>query len=154
MKQKVDLKRKALKWAAVGCVLAGLTVSAAATTSHAADTPKQGKKPNILVIWGDDIGMWNVGAYTHGMMGRRRRTSTASPSKARFSPTTTARPAAPPDAPRSSRGKCPLRTGETTIGIPGSTLGIQKEDPTLAEVLKSQGYATAPVRQEPPGRPQ
>ena len=37
----------------------------------------------------------------------------------------------------------PLRTGETTIGIPGSTLGLQKEDPTLAEVLKSQGYATA-----------
>jgi arylsulfatase len=40
-------------------------------------------------------------------------------------------------------GQMPLRTGETTIGIPGSTLGIQKEDPTLAEVLKSQGYATA-----------
>ena len=69
MQQKVDLKRKALKWAAVGCVLAGLTMSAAVTTSHAADTPKQGSKPNILVIWGDDIGMWNVGAYTHGMMG-------------------------------------------------------------------------------------
>jgi arylsulfatase len=39
-------------------------------------------------------------------------------------------------------GQIPLRTGETTIGIPGSKLGIQKEDPTLAEVLKSQGYAT------------
>ena len=40
-------------------------------------------------------------------------------------------------------GQLPIRTGMTTIGIPGSTRGIQKGDPTLAEVLKSQGYATA-----------
>ena len=71
MKQKVDLKRKALKWAAVGCVLAGLTVSAAATTSHAADTPKQGSKPNIVIIWGDDIGQTDVSAYSMGLMGFR-----------------------------------------------------------------------------------
>src|SRR5574337_1950056 len=41
------------------------------------------------------------------------------------------------------RGQMPIRTGMTTVGIPGSTRGIQKEDPTLAEVLESQGYATA-----------
>ena len=69
MQQKEDLKRRALKWAAVGCVLAGFTMSAAATTSYAADTPKQGKKPNILVIWGDDIGTWNISHNNRGMMG-------------------------------------------------------------------------------------
>jgi arylsulfatase A-like enzyme len=141
MQRKIDLKRKALKWAAVGCVLAGLTVSAA-TTSYAAATPKQGNKPNILVIWGDDIGMWNVGAYTHGMMGRTPNIDSLAKQGAIF---TDHYGQASCTAGRAAfiTGQMPLRTGMTTIGIPGSTLGIQKEDPLLAEVLKSQGYATA-----------
>jgi len=81
---------------------------------------QQSAKPNIVVIFGDDIGMWNVGAYIHGMMGRT------------------------PNIDRIAReGILPIRTGMTTVGIPGSKRGIQKEDPRLAEVLKSLGYATA-----------
>jgi arylsulfatase A-like enzyme len=142
MQKKLDFKRKARKWAAVGCVLAGLTVSAAATTSNAADAPKQEKKPNIVVIWGDDIGMWNVGAYTHGMMGRTPNIDSLAKKGAIF---TDHYGQASCTAGRAAfmTGQLPLRTGMTTIGIPGSKLGIQKEDPTLAEVLKSQGYATA-----------
>jgi arylsulfatase len=99
-------------------------------------------KPNILVIWGDDIGMWNVGAYTHGMMGRTPNIDSIAKQGAIFTdhygqPSCTAGRAA------FITGQIPIRTGMTTVGIPGSTLGIQKEDPTLAEVLKSQGYATA-----------
>ena len=100
------------------------------------------KKPNIVVIWGDDIGMWNVGAYTHGMMGRTPNIDSLAQEGALFTdhygqPSCTAGRAA------FITGQMPVRTGLTTIGIPGSTLGLQKEDPTLAEVLKSQGYATA-----------
>ena len=97
------------------------------------------KKPNILVIWGDDIGMWNVGAYTHGMMGRTPSLDSLAKQGAIF---TDHYGQASCTAGRAAfiTGQMPLRTGETTIGIPGSKLGIQKEDPTLAEVLKSQGF--------------
>jgi arylsulfatase A-like enzyme len=100
------------------------------------------KKPNILIIWGDDIGMWNVGAYTHGMMGKTPNIDSLAKQGAIFTdhygqPSCTAGRAA------FITGQLPIRTGMTTIGIPGSKLGLQKEDPTLAEVLKSQGYATA-----------
>src|ERR1700704_5638241 len=102
----------------------------------------QEKKPNILVIWGDDIGMWNVGAYSLGMMGKTPNIDRIGKEGIIFTdhygqPSCTAGRAA------FIMGQLPLRTGMTTIGIPGSTRGIQKEDPTLAEVLKSQGYATA-----------
>lgn len=102
----------------------------------------QTKKPNILVIMGDDIGMWNVGAYTHGMMGRTPNIDRIAKEGVLFTdhygqPSCTAGRAA------FITGQLPVRTGMTTVGIPGSKLGIQKEDPTLAEVLKSVGYATA-----------
>ena len=100
------------------------------------------EKPNIVVIWGDDIGYWNVGAYTHGMMGRTPNIDGIARDGMLFTdhygqPSCTAGRAA------FIMGQLPVRTGMTTIGIPGSTQGIQKVDPTLAEVLKSQGYATA-----------
>jgi len=98
-------------------------------------------KPNILVIFGDDIGMWNVGAYTHGMMGRTPNIDSIAKDGMLFTdhygqPSCTAGRAA------FIMGQYPVRTGMTTIGIPGSTRGIQKTDPTLAEVLKAGGYAT------------
>jgi arylsulfatase A-like enzyme len=98
-------------------------------------------KPNILVIFGDDIGMWNVGAYTHGMMGHTPNIDSIAKDGILFTdhygqPSCTAGRAA------FLMGQMPVRTGMTTIGIPGSTRGIQKSDPTLAEVLKAGGYAT------------
>ncbi|HVU07354.1 MAG TPA: arylsulfatase [Verrucomicrobiae bacterium] len=102
----------------------------------------QDKKPNIVVIFGDDIGYWNVGIYDHGMMGETPHIDSIGRNGALFTdhygqPSCTAGRAA------FILGQLPVRTGMTTIGIPGSTRGVQKEDPTLAEVLKSQGYATA-----------
>lgn len=99
------------------------------------------KKPNIVVIWGDDIGMWNVGAYTHGMMGKTPNIDRIATEGMLF---TDHYGQASCTAGRAAfiMGQNPLRTGMTTIGIPGSTQGIQKVDPTLAEVLKTQGYAT------------
>ena len=99
------------------------------------------QKPNIVVIFGDDIGLWNVGMYTHGMMGKTPSIDKIGKEGAIFTdhygqPSCTAGRVA------FLTGQLPIRSGMTTIGIPGSTLGIQKEDPTLAEVLKSRGYAT------------
>jgi len=99
-------------------------------------------QPNILVIWGDDIGTWNVGAYTHGMMGHTPNIDSIARDGMLFTdhygqPSCTAGRAA------FLMGQLPVRTGMTTVGIPGSKRGIQKTDPTLAEVLKSVGYATA-----------
>src|SRR5215472_8917960 len=86
------------------------------------------KKPNIVVIFGDDIGMWNVGAYTHGMMGRTPNIDSIARNGMLFTdhygqPSCTAGRAA------FIMGQLPIRTGMTTIGIPGSTRGIQKSDP-------------------------
>lgn len=119
-----------------------LLFAAAAAVSLPAVAQPAEKKPNIVVIWGDDIGMWNVGAYTHGMMGRTPNIDSIARNGALFTdhygqPSCTAGRAA------FLMGQLPIRTGMTTIGIPGSTRGIQKSDPTIAEVLKSAGYATA-----------
>ncbi|HTO61532.1 MAG TPA: arylsulfatase [Bradyrhizobium sp.] len=100
------------------------------------------QKPNIVVIFGDDIGTWNVGAYTHGMMGRTPNIDSIARDGMLFTdhyaqPSCTAGRAA------FIMGQFPIRTGMTTIGLPGAARGIQKSDPTLAEVLKTQGYATA-----------
>jgi arylsulfatase len=101
-----------------------------------------GKAPNILVIFGDDIGMWNVGAYAHGMMGGTPSIDRIASEGMLFTdhygqPSCTAGRAT------FIMGQLPIRTGMTTIGIPGSTRGIQKTDPTLAEMLKPLGYVTA-----------
>jgi len=122
----------------IAATLLALTLFISTGNSFAQDA----KKPNIVVLWGDDIGMWNVGAYTHGMMGRTPNIDSVAKNGILFTdhygqPSCTAGRAA------FIMGQMPIRTGETTVGIPGSTRGIQKEDPTLAEVLRSQGYATA-----------
>ncbi len=134
-------------------MLGGSTLAAAAVLGSAvkiqtaqAQTPKPvatpGKQPNNLVIWGDDIGTWNVGAYVNGMMGKTPNIDRIAKEGVLFTdhygqPSCTAGRAA------FITGQMPIRTGMTTIGIPGSERGIQKEDPTLAEVLKAAGYNTA-----------
>jgi arylsulfatase A-like enzyme len=95
--------------------LLAIAFAALAGSAHA----QQEKKPNILVIFGDDIGMWNVGAYTHGMMGKipniDRIASEGMLSTDHYGqPSCTARRAA------FIMGQLPIRTGMTTIGIPGS----------------------------------
>src|SRR5215813_5719120 len=131
-------------------LLAGTTLAAASAvgsaasikTARAQQQQPAGRRPNILVIFGDDIGMWNVGAYCNGMMGRTPNIDRIAKDGILFTdhygqPSCTAGRAA------FIMGQLPVRTGMTTVGIPGSTRGIQKSDPTLAEVLNAEGYATA-----------
>jgi len=120
----------------------GVWALAAALLGTSASAQAQEKKPNIVVIWGDDIGMWNVGAYTHGMMGHTPNIDSIARDGMIFTdhygqPSCTAGRAA------FLMGQLPIRTGMTTVGIPGSARGIQKSDPSIAEVLKSLGYVTA-----------
>jgi arylsulfatase A-like enzyme len=99
-------------------------------------------KPNILVIWGDDIGIWNISKYSHGLMGY------ATPNIDRIANEgmlfTDYYGDQSCTAGRSSfiTGQHPIRTGLTKVGVPGAELGIAPEDPTLAELLKPQGYVT------------
>jgi arylsulfatase len=101
------------------------------------------EKPNIVIIWGDDIGYWNISAYNQGMMGYRTpNIDRIAKEGAIF---TDAYGEQSCTAGRSAfiTGQSPFRTGLTKVGLPGSDLGLKDEDPTIAEYLKTKGYMTA-----------
>jgi arylsulfatase A-like enzyme len=100
------------------------------------------KKPNILVIWGDDIGMWNLSCYSGGMMGYQTpNIDRIAKEGMRFTDCYGEQSCT---AGRSSfiTGQSVYRTGLSKVGVPGSPVGLQPEDPTIAELLKPLGYAT------------
>lgn len=100
-------------------------------------------KPNILVIWGDDIGFWNLSTNNMGMMGYRTpNIDRIANEGAKFTDYYGQQSCT---AGRSTfiTGQSPIRTGLTKVGIPGADLGIRKEDVTLASLLKAEGYVTA-----------
>ena len=142
MKQKEDLIRKARRWAAVGCVLASFTVSAAAMPSQAACAPQKASKPNIVIIWGDDIGQPNISAYSHGLMGYKTPNIDRVAKEGMMFTDYYAEQSCTAGRASFITGQSGLRTGMTKVGLPGATVGLQKEDPTIAEMLKPLGYAT------------
>ncbi|MGO9431345.1 arylsulfatase [Rhodoblastus sp.] len=103
---------------------------------------EESKKPNIVVIWGDDIGQSNISAYTNGLMGYRTPNIDSIATQGVIFTDYYGEQSC--TAGRSSfiTGQAGLRTGLTKVGLPGADLGLQKEDPTIAELLKAQGYAT------------
>src|SRR5689334_11473955 len=102
----------------------------------------QEKKPNILVIMGDDIGQTNVSAYSMGMMGYRTPNIDRIAKEGMIFTDYYAEQSC--TAGRSSfiTGQCTLRTGLSKVGTPGSAIGLQDRDVTMAQLLKTQGYAT------------
>ncbi len=102
----------------------------------------QEKKPNILVIFGDDIGQANISAYTMGLMGYRTPNIDRIAKEGMIFTDYYAEQSC--TAGRSSfiTGQATFRTGLSKVGVPGATVGLQKEDPTIAELLKNHGYAT------------
>ncbi len=119
--------------------LASLAWSAAPA---AAQAPATGKKPNILVIFGDDIGQTNVSAYSFGVMGYRTPNIDRIAREGMMFTDYYAEQSC--TAGRSSfiTGQATLRTGLSKVGIPGATVGLQPRDVTLAQLLKPLGYAT------------
>jgi arylsulfatase A-like enzyme len=104
--------------------------------------PPGGAKPNILVIFGDDIGLTNVSAYSMGLMGYRTPNIDRVAKEGMIFTDYYAEQSC--TAGRSSfiTGQSTLRTGLSKVGVPGSMIGLQSKDPTLAELLKPLGYAT------------
>ena len=101
------------------------------------------KKPNILVIWGDDIGITNLSCYAHGVMGYRTPNIDRLANEGMMFTDSYGEQSC--TAGRSSfiTGQSVLRTGLSKVGIPGADQGLSAEDPTIATLLKEQGYATA-----------
>lgn len=100
------------------------------------------KKPNILIIWGDDIGWFNVSAYNHGLMGYRTPNIDRVAKEGCMFTDWYGQQSCTAGRAAFITGQSPIRTGLTKVGLPGADLGLQPEDPTIADVLKAQGYAT------------
>lgn len=99
-------------------------------------------KPNIVVIMVDDLGYWNVGAYSRGMMGIPTKHIDRIGEEGIIFTDHYSEPTCTPGRAAFLTGQMPIRTGLTTVGMPGSPIGLDKRDPTLAEVLKGMGYST------------
>jgi arylsulfatase len=102
-------------------------------------------KPNFLIIWRDDIGYWNISAYSKGTMGYRTPIDRTANEGMTFTDcygeqSYTAGRAA------FVMGQSVFRSGLSKVGLPGADLGMRAEDPTIAELLKPLGYATDQFR--------
>ncbi len=116
--------------------LSAVVLTALAGTASAAD------KPNILVIWGDDVGQSNVSAYSHGVMGYQTPNIDRIANEGMMFTDYYGEQSC--TAGRSSfiMGQSVFRTGLSKVGLPGAELGMQEEDPTIAGLLKNHGYVT------------
>jgi arylsulfatase A-like enzyme len=106
-------------------------------SAHAED-----KKPNILVIWGDDIGQFNVSAYNRGMMGYKTPNIDSIANQGALFTDWYGQQSCTAGRAAFITGQSPIRTGLTKVGLPGAPEGMKKEDPTIADLLKAQGYMT------------
>jgi arylsulfatase len=99
-------------------------------------------KPNILVIWGDDVGITNISAYTFGLVGYKTPNIDRIAGEGMMFTDYYGEQSC--TAGRSSyiMGQSVFRTGLSKVGLPGAELGMQEEDPTIAGLLKAQGYRT------------
>ena len=100
------------------------------------------KQPNILILWGDDIGMWNISYHSRGMMGYRTPNIDRIANEGVNFTDYYSQQSCTAGRACFITGQNPIRTGLTKVGMPGATVGLQKEDPTIAELLKPLGYAT------------
>jgi arylsulfatase A-like enzyme len=100
------------------------------------------KKPNILILWGDDIGIYNCSYFSRGQMGYRTPNIDRVANEGVAFTDYYAQQSCTAGRASFICGQNPIRTGLTKVGMPGATVGLQKEDPTIAELLKPLGYAT------------
>ncbi|MGH8068174.1 MAG: arylsulfatase [Candidatus Entotheonellia bacterium] len=102
----------------------------------------QEKKPNILVIFGDDIGQSNISAYSKGLMGYKTPNIDRIATEGMMFTDYYAEQSCTAGRSTFITGQATLRTGLSKVGVPAAPIGLQKEDPTIAELLKPLGYAT------------
>jgi arylsulfatase len=133
-------------------LLGGTTIAAASALTSAASVQTAvaqaqqaapaGAKPNILVIMGDDIGMWNIGAYHRGMMAGRTPNLDQMAAEGMIFTDYYAEASCTAGRANFITGELPIRTGMTTVGQAGASIGIPPQAVTIATALKAMGYAT------------
>ena len=119
-----------------------LVMCATTTMASIPASGQQGQKPNILFIMGDDIGMWNIGAYHRGLMAGTTPNLDKIAKEGMLFTDYYAEASCTAGRANFIMGQLPIRTGMTTVGQAGASIGIPAEAVTIATVLKSMGYAT------------
>jgi arylsulfatase A-like enzyme len=130
-----------------GTALAATSALFAGARTEVAQAQQQpaapsGRRPNILVIWGDDVGVANVSAYTFGLMGYKTPNIDRIAREGLMFTDYYAEQSCTAGRASFITGQSGLRTGMTKVGLPGAALGLRAEDITIAEALKPLGYAT------------
>jgi len=123
-------------------LLASFAAAAAAAAMIAPAMAQQQQRPNILIIWGDDIGAFNISAYNMGMMGYRTPNIDSIAQQGALFTDWYGQQSCTAGRAAFITGQSPIRTGLTKVGLPGAPEGLTADDPTLAEMLKPLGYAT------------
>ena len=127
------MKSKLKQTALAAALVAGLSLGGNALATE---------RPNILVIMGDDIGQFNISAYNMGMMGYRTPNIDSIARRGALFTDWYGQQSSTAGRAAFITGQSPIRTGLTKVGLPGAPEGMTKEDPTLATILKTQGYMT------------
>src|SRR5450759_906448 len=102
-------------------------------------------RPNIVMIMGDDVGIWNLSTYHRGMMGGSTPNIDRIAKEGALFTDYYAQQSCTAGRAAFITGQTPFRTGLLTVGLPAAKEGIQDKDPTIAELLKPHGYATAQI---------
>ncbi|TCM39842.1 sulfatase-like hydrolase/transferase [Novosphingobium sp. ST904] len=137
MKQFADFRR------GIGrAALALALVAAAAPMAHAQSGGGDAGHPNILIIYPDDVGWSNVSVYGNGVMGYTTPNIDRLAREGAMFTEHYSQPSSTAGRALLITGQYPIRSGMTSVGLPGSPLGLKAGSPTLAELLKEQGYAT------------
>jgi arylsulfatase A-like enzyme len=128
-------------------LLSGTTLAAASALGsiapvRGAQAQGSGERPNILVIFGDDIGLSNISAYSHGLMGYQTPNIDRIAREGMMFIDYYAEQSCTAGRSTFITGQATLRTGLSKVGVPGSPVGLQASDPTIAQLLKPLGYAT------------
>jgi arylsulfatase A-like enzyme len=115
--------------------LAAALVASVFTPMVTCPAKAQQQKPNVVIIWGDDIGQSNISAYSRGLMGYQTPNIDRLANEGVMFTDYYAEQSCTAGRASFITGQSGLRTGMTKVGLPGATLGLQKEDPTIAELL-------------------
>ena len=127
----------------IGCVVGLATIGV--ERADAAD------RPNIVVIWGDDVGWFNVSAYNLGMMGYKTPNIDRIAREGMLFTDWYGQQSCTAGRAAFITGQSPIRTGLTKVGLPGAKEGMPLEDPTIAGLLKNHGYMTGQFGKKPFG---
>ncbi len=122
-----------------------LTATCAAFAQGPSESPRESsepKRPHIIIIWGDDIGQSNISAYSKGVMGYRTPNIDSIANDGIIFTDYYAEQSCTAGRSAFITGQSVARTGLSKVGLPGAELGMRSEDPTIADILKSQGYVT------------